>query len=80
MIPFTNDQDIHASSENYEEIGYCLDLNLYQSCVPVPYLRRSGLVGKSNHLMLMYLIHSPHLLVRATSERFLSAGGTFRTI
>ena len=26
------------------------------------------------------LIHSPHLLVRVTSERFLPAGGTFRAI
>ena len=28
----------------------------------------------------MKLIHSPHLLVRATGERFLPTGGTFRAI
>jgi hypothetical protein len=35
------------------------------------------------HILLilgMKLIHSPHLLVRATSERFLPTWGTFRAI
>ena len=32
------------------------------------------------HLLPTRLIHSPHLMVRATSEQFLSVGGIFRAI
>ena len=47
------------SSINYMKSGFGLDLEfltiLYQLCVSYP--RRSGLVGRSNDLRPIYLIH-----------------------
>jgi hypothetical protein len=47
-----NKWNIHLSLKNHEESGYGLSLNLltisYQSCES--YTKRSGLVGKSNHV------------------------------
>ena len=46
------------SSKKYEACGYSLDLDLltilYQLCVSCP--KRSGLVGRSNHLRPIYLL------------------------
>ena len=50
------------SSNNHEESGYYLDLDLLtiSYCSGVAYSRRSGLVGKSNHLTPIYLTSKYH--------------------
>ena len=96
LLGLDNEWDMHISSMNNEESGYDLDLNFLtissqsrrsglvgkngtNHLKPI-YVTRLELCVVWVHDFYRSVVAHPHLLVRATNERFLSTRATFKSV